>query len=78
MHRRGPKSGTGRIFYLQRELISTYKEKEKSQLLQRWEAYKNKIDSLANGDWMIAYNHTESGRRNLSIAISDDAGKRVN
>ena len=31
--------------------------------------------TLANGDWMIAYNHTEEGRHNLSVAISDDAGK---
>lgn len=31
--------------------------------------------TLQDGDWMMAYNHTEDGRHDLTIAISDDDGK---
>ncbi len=33
------------------------------------------MTTLRNGDWAIVYNHTEKGRHDLSIAISDDEGK---
>ncbi len=31
--------------------------------------------TLSNGEWLMAYNHQESGRWNLTVAISDDEGK---
>jgi predicted neuraminidase len=33
------------------------------------------IATLATGEWIIAFNDTEEGRHNLSVAISDDEGK---
>ena len=31
--------------------------------------------TLKNGDWLMAYNHTEKGRYNLSVTLSDDDGR---
>jgi len=31
--------------------------------------------TLKNGDWLLVYNHSETGRSNLTAAISDDEGK---
>lgn len=31
--------------------------------------------TLPSGEWLMVYNDTEEGRHNLSVAISDDAGK---
>lgn len=31
--------------------------------------------TMENGNWMLVYNHSETGRSNLTVAISDDEGK---
>lgn len=34
--------------------------------------------TLASGEWLIVYNHTEDGRHDLTVAISDNDGKSWN
>lgn len=33
------------------------------------------VVTLVNGEWLMVFNDTETGRHNLSVAISDDEGK---